>query len=63
MEKELLTAKETAAFLGLNEITIYRMTYKKQIPYVKLGRTKRFEKNKILEWIDKNSYDTIKKSK
>ena len=63
MEKELLTAKETAKFLGLAEITIYKMTYRKQIPYVKLGRTKRFEKSKILEWIDKNSYDTIKKSK
>jgi excisionase family DNA binding protein len=63
MEKELLTAKETAAFLGLNEITIYRMTYKKQIPFIKLGRTKRFEKSKLLQWIDKNSYDTIKKSK
>jgi excisionase family DNA binding protein len=63
MEKELLTAKETAEFLGLAEITIYKMTYRKQIPYVKLGRTKRFEKSKILEWIDKNSYDTIKKSK
>ena len=61
MEKELLTAKETAEFLGLAEITIYKMTYRKQIPYVKLGRTKRFEKSKILEWIDKNSYDTIKK--
>ena len=59
MEKELLTAKETAEFLGLAEITIYKMTYRKQIPYVKLGRTKRFEKSKILEWIDKNSYDTI----
>jgi DNA binding domain, excisionase family len=63
MEKELLTAKETAEFLGLAEITIYKMTYRKQIPYVLLGRTKRFEKSKILEWIDKNSYDTIKKSK
>ncbi len=58
--KELLTAKETAAFLGLSEITVYKMTYKKQIPFVKLGRTKRFEKSKLKEWIDKNSVDADK---
>ena len=63
MEKELLTAKETAEFLGLSEITIYKMTYRKQIPYVKLGRTKRFDKSKILAWIETNAHDTIKKSK
>ena len=61
--KELLTAKETAEFLGLSEITVYKMTYKKQIPYVKLGRTKRFEKSKLNEWINKNSYDTINSRK
>jgi excisionase family DNA binding protein len=58
--KELLTAKETAAFLGLSKMTIYRMTYEKQIPFVKLGRTKRFEKSKLKEWIDKNSVDAVK---
>ena len=63
MEKELLTAKETAKFLGLSEITIYKMTYRRQIPYVKLGRTKRFDKAKILSWIESNAHDTIKKSK
>ena len=63
MEKELLTAKETAEFLGLSEITIYKMTYRKQIPYVKLGRTKRFDKSKLLAWIETNAHDTIKKSK
>jgi excisionase family DNA binding protein len=63
MEKELLTAKETAEFLGLAEITIYKMTYRKQIPYVKLGRTKRFDKSKLLAWIETNAHDTIKKSK
>ena len=61
--KELLTAKETAEFLGLSEITIYKMTYRKQIPYVKLGRTKRFEKAKLLAWIENNSNDIIEKRK
>jgi excisionase family DNA binding protein len=63
MEKELLTAKETAEFLGLAEITIYKMTYRKQIPYVKLGRTKRFDKSKLLAWIENNSNDIIEKRK
>ena len=63
MEKELLTAKETAVFLGLSEITVYKLTYRKAIPFVKIGRTKRFEKSKLYEWINKNSYDIIEKRK
>lgn len=53
--KELLTAKQTAEFLGLSEITIYKMTYKRQIPFVKLGRTKRFDKAELNKWINKNT--------
>ena len=61
--KELLTARETAKLLGLSEITIYKLTYRKQIPFVKIGRTKRFDKAKILAWIDANAYDTISQRK
>ena len=61
--KELLTARETAKLLGLSEITIYKLTYRKQIPFVKIGRTKRFDKTKILAWIESNSYDIISQRK
>ena len=61
--KELLTAKETAKLLGLSEITIYKLTYRKQIPFTKIGRTKRFDKTKILAWIESNSYDIISQRK
>lgn len=58
MEK-LLTIKETAKLLHLAEITLYKMVYRREIPYIKLGRNIRFVESKITAWINKNSCDTI----
>ena len=57
--KELLTTRETAKLLGLSELTVYKLTYRKQIPFIRIGRTKRFDRAKLLAWIDSNAYDTI----
>jgi excisionase family DNA binding protein len=57
--KELLTTRETAKLLGLSELTVYKLTYRKQIPFIRIGRTKRFDRAKLLAWIDANAYDTI----
>jgi excisionase family DNA binding protein len=61
MEK-LLTVKDVAELLGLSQITVYKMIYKDAIPYIKIGRTNRsvrFNKDKIIAWINKNSCDKI----
>lgn len=59
MEK-LLTIKELSEVLNLNCNTIYKLTYKNMIPYIKIGRSVRLDKEKILTWLDKNSNsDTI----
>lgn len=57
--KELLTIKEVAELLRLKQNVVYGMTYRKQIPFIKIGRTKRFSRSKIMAWINSNSYDTI----
>jgi len=58
-EKELLTTNEVAKLLKLNRISIYRLCYKKQIPYIAIGKTKRFDKNKIIAWLEKNTHNDI----
>lgn len=57
--EELLKVKDVAKILGIHPIEIYNMTYKREIPFVKLGRKVRFNPSHISAWISKNSYDNI----
>ena len=36
MERRWITVKEAAQYLGLHEKTIYRLTYKRTIPFTKV---------------------------
>ena len=36
MERRWITVKEAAQYLGLHEKTIYRLTYKRAIPFAKV---------------------------
>ncbi len=55
----LLKAKDLAEILNLSENTIYQLTYRDAIPYVKFGKTVRFRESEILQWIEKNSHGKI----
>jgi excisionase family DNA binding protein len=57
--KQYLTVKDVAKLLKLNINTVYYLTYHRQIPFVSIGRTKRFDKDKIMSWIELNSHDII----
>jgi nitrogen PTS system EIIA component len=50
--EEILTAKEAASFLKMNERTVIRLANGGQLPAAKIGRQWRFEKNHIIEWIE-----------
>ena len=55
----LLKAKDLAEILNLSENTVYQLTYREAIPYVKFGKTVRFRESEILQWIEKNSHGKI----
>ena len=62
---ELLTVKDIAKMLNLSKYAIYNMVANNSIPYIRVGKTNRsvrFDKNKIIAWINKNSYDNTVKS-
>jgi excisionase family DNA binding protein/PAS domain S-box-containing protein len=49
-KKDLLTVKEVAAYLRVNQTTIYRLVRKSQIPSFKVGGDWRFNLESIDEW-------------
>ena len=52
---ELMTFKETASYLGIAEKTLYTKANQRQIPYLKLGRLLKFDRNAINEWLKKQT--------
>ena len=55
MSDEILTIKEVADFLKVNERTVYRLPAAKKIPAFKVGNAWRFKKIEIDKWIAEQS--------
>lgn len=55
MSDEILTIKEVAEFLKVNERTVYRLAAAKKIPAFKVGNAWRFKKIEIDAWIAEQS--------
>lgn len=49
----IMTTKEMAKYLKLHEITICKLSKEGKIPSFRLGRSWRFDKDVIDEWIAK----------
>ncbi|WJS05495.1 helix-turn-helix domain-containing protein [Roseibium aggregatum] len=52
MNDQVLTVKEVAKYLKVNERTIYRMATSGELPAFKVGASWRFKSQEISEWID-----------
>jgi len=55
VEKRLLTVKEASEYLGISINALYCMVYRRQIPYVKIGKRLKFDKVALDKWIEKNT--------
>jgi len=51
-KEKLLTVKDVAEYLQLDEHTIYRMARKKEIPAFKVAGQWRFKKELIEKWLE-----------
>lgn len=60
MEK-LMTIKELAEYLQLEEHTIYKMARKGEIPAYKVAGQWRFKKDMIEEWLEQKLVSTSEK--
>jgi len=55
VEHKIMTTQEVAEYLRLSEATIYKLAQSGEIPAVKVGRTWRFKRELIDEWLCERS--------
>lgn len=51
MTDEILTIREVAALLKINEKTAYKLAAQREIPGFKVGGSWRFDRQEIADWI------------
>ena len=51
MEKQFLTTKEAAAFLGYKSSYLYKLTMWRKLPYYKVGRGVRFKREDLVNYL------------
>lgn len=56
MANEILTVKEVADYLKVNERTIYRLATSGELPAFRVGASWRFRLNEIDAWISQQSH-------
>ena len=61
IERRLLTVQEAAQYTGLSVHTIYTMASQKRIPYVKVGRLVKFDRETLDKWIKQQTVMPVPK--
>lgn len=56
-EEKIMSVKDVAAFLAIDEDKIYRMCKKGELPYVKMGKLLKFRKSELIAWRKKRRKD------
>lgn len=52
MEEKLLTTDEAAALLAIKPSKLRSAVFKREIPYLKIGRLVRFAKADLMKWLE-----------
>lgn len=60
-EEKLMTVKEVAEYLRLDEHTVYRMARKGKIPAYKVAGQWRFKKELLEKWLESQGVEKSKK--
>ncbi|HFD87124.1 MAG TPA: DNA-binding protein [Gammaproteobacteria bacterium] len=58
MSDQILTVKQVAEYLKVNDRTVYRMAAASKIPAFKVGASWRFKQAEIEKWIEKQHNQT-----
>lgn len=61
MDTDVMTIREVAEFLKLNEKTAYRLAAEGKIPGFKVGGAWRFRRSEIDRWIEQQSAEQKKR--
>ena len=60
MSDQILTVKQVAEYLKVNERTVYRMANAKKIPAFKVASSWRFKLSEIEKWIENQHNQSVK---
>jgi len=52
---DLMTIQETASYTGLSVNTLYTMVSQRRIPYLKVGRLVKFDRNTVNDWLQQQT--------
>lgn len=55
MSEQIMTVKDVASYLKLNERTVYRMATSAKIPAFKVGTSWRFKRADLERWIEEQT--------
>jgi len=53
-ERLLITPREAAKLMSISERTLWTLTHKRDLPYVRIGRSIRYSPSDLVGWIEKN---------
>ncbi|MCF7914506.1 MAG: helix-turn-helix domain-containing protein [Spirochaetaceae bacterium] len=57
--ENLISYKEAAELIGVAEITVRKWTSTRFIPHYKLGKSVRFSKTELMEWVRSKHVDPV----
>ena len=63
MERRLINAKELADYLGTTVGGVYQRVSRREVPFVRIGQSTRFDLQEINRWIKKQSVNAIETSR
>jgi len=55
LSREIWTVVEVAAYLCVCEATIYKLVREKKIPGTRIGRSWRFQREAVVQWLENQS--------
>ena len=61
-KKELLTIEEAAKLLSIKISRLRTAVFRKEIPFIKIGRLVRFKESHLSEWISSNTKEVKSRS-
>lgn len=62
MQRQTITAKEAADYIGVSKDTIYDLSRKKKIPCVRVGKRILFRREALDKWMDEQEAESVNKS-
>ena len=56
---EVMTVKQAAEYLQVNEQVLYRYVREGKVPVARMGTTIRFKRSVLDQWLERDSWDSV----